>query len=458
MEDNVTKSRIEQIDISLPAARLRRMWNGVRLNYLSAFVGLIVMIGPTRYLFDFDTSWSAKSLYVLLIMLTLQLPVLVLIVGSLSRFAIGFAVLLYLIDLLVIVVVGSLALDSSDTPALFYIIFLGIIAACGLVTILPVIVGPKSRGPLAVWALARYNRRINRWPIWWLVGRVVALFIMTMFWTFAVMIFQLAPKEYHNYAVRAAAKNAGGVADIPTMGEVFLAFSSVGVGLILMVMAIGVPVILCIRLARRWLLRRTEGRAAKSAREPILLLRSFADDEARVRPNHLGMRFQFRKMRLEEVVASIIAPIGTFVGIGMPNEHLPQLGAQRAYFEDDTWQDAVLDWISKSRFVVMITGVTPWVQWELRTLIEQSGLKRLVVLIPPADPEMTERRLKLIRECFAGTDWAASLTDLDPERIVALLFLEDGLTVVMNGRHRDEIEYRLTMLATMQRIGIELPK
>jgi hypothetical protein len=222
---------------------------------------------------------------------------------------------------------------------------------------------------------------------------------------------------------------------------------------ILAILVCAIPIILGVRLVRRWLRRRAEGEVARTTGNAVLLLRSFADDQAKVRSDHLGARIQLRKRRLEEVVAAIVGAIGPFIGIGAPGERLPQLGAMRAYFDDDTWQQAVLDWIASSQFVVMVAGLTQWVQWELRTIIEKQALERLIVLMPPTDRQGLAARIQLLRRCFKDTSWASALDRLHPERTLVILFMSNGQMLEICGRRRDEIEYRLAILAAMRRLG-----
>src|SRR5262249_32101397 len=93
-------------------------------------------------------------------------------------------------------------------------------------------------------------------------------------------------------------------------------------------------------------------------RAPIVLLRSFQDDEKSVKRRSVLARLLFwgfgRHIRLEQAIAGELSRFGPFVAIGEPGERLPDLGAARAYFSDDEWQAAVLDWIGRARTIVVI--------------------------------------------------------------------------------------------------------
>src|SRR5262249_53130487 len=80
------------------------------------------------------------------------------------------------------------------------------------------------------------------------------------------------------------------------------------------------------------------------AYRPIVFLRSFADEGATVTSKRLFDRLVRRRRRLEEIAVSALRPLGAAIAIGQPGERLPKLGAIRAYYPDDQWQAAVLEW------------------------------------------------------------------------------------------------------------------
>ncbi len=159
-------------------------------------------------------------------------------------------------------------------------------------------------------------------------------------------------------------------------------------------------------------------------RSPILLLRSFADDAKQIRAKGLAMRVLFLGMlgrkRLEAAIADELSRLGPFIAIGQPGERLPRLGAARAYFSDDEWQSAVIDWISRARLIVMIAGRTPWVQWELRQIVRAGQLGKLLLLLPPGPAEDRRHRIELI--CEALDDRRLASADVNLQRSVAVRF------------------------------------
>jgi len=159
-------------------------------------------------------------------------------------------------------------------------------------------------------------------------------------------------------------------------------------------------------------------------RAPIVLLRSFQDDEKSVKRRSVLARLLFwgfgGRIRLEEAIAGELARFGPFVAIGEPGEKLPDLGAARAYFSDNEWQAAVLDWIGRARTIVIIGGMTRWVTWELQQVIASGKLDRLVLLLPPDTPDGRAARWQLIAEALSGSHWRAALEGIDTAHAIAL--------------------------------------
>lgn len=168
-------------------------------------------------------------------------------------------------------------------------------------------------------------------------------------------------------------------------------------------------------------------------RPPVLYLRSFQDDaelfamesdiivQTRVRPLSIGpwrtsgLAGRWRRLttgwlsssggRLEEALALVVKPLGPFVAIGAPDEPLPELGAARTYFTNDTWQGAIKRWVDMAGLIVKVAGPTKWIRWELDTIIRQGALSKLIILLPPGRPEDNPQRWANIAGELADTPW-----------------------------------------------------
>jgi hypothetical protein len=122
---------------------------------------------------------------------------------------------------------------------------------------------------------------------------------------------------------------------------------------------------------------------AADNRPPVLLLRSFADDDIRdltSRTGRVGLH------RTEENLCRALRRLGPVVAIGRPGERLPEVGAARLYVSDRTWQDAVRYFMDRAGAVVVVVGRSSGVMWETRTTLERVRLDRVLFFFPFAAP------------------------------------------------------------------------
>ena len=111
---------------------------------------------------------------------------------------------------------------------------------------------------------------------------------------------------------------------------------------------------------------------ASDPRPPVVYLRSFeADDEILLRPEGfwgkaasvlIGYAVTFSP---EQELAEILSNVGPVIAIGKPGEPLPELGAARLYVGDADWKAKVTDMMARSRLVIIRTGSTPNLAWEI---------------------------------------------------------------------------------------------
>jgi hypothetical protein len=126
-------------------------------------------------------------------------------------------------------------------------------------------------------------------------------------------------------------------------------------------------------------LRRCLTRSAEEApgggQAPVLYLRPFKDDA-------LAGDSDEALLKEEEEMIKAFEPIGPMIAIGNPKqaESLPETGAARAYV-DERWKSAVLNYMDMARLVVLRAGISPSLDWEIKTAIKFHRSK-LIVLIP----------------------------------------------------------------------------
>jgi hypothetical protein len=203
--------------------------------------------------------------------------------------------------------------------------------------------------------------------------------------------------------------------------------------------------------ARRYFQIDADSLLAADRRSPILFLRSFDDDE---KQTYGGSDTAFLDFSLETRLSNHFSRFGPFVAIGSPKEKVPQLGAARVLLSDDKWQPRVLSWMRDARLIIMYSGTTHWVNWELRQVVKNECATRLILMMPEIKALRNSKRNKEIsarveqvREVFKGTPWEEELLCFnDFARLRAMLFRPDGSMVMVKSRSDSRDSYHLAAL------------
>jgi hypothetical protein len=207
--------------------------------------------------------------------------------------------------------------------------------------------------------------------------------------------------------------------------------------------------------ARRYFQVDADSLLAVDRRPPILFLRSFDDDEKQRFSTSQKALLDFS---LETRLSNHFSRFGPFVAIGSPKETMPQPGAARVLLSNDEWQPRVVRWMKDAQTIIMYSGKTHWVNWELRQVIENACSTRLILMIPEIKKwrsakrnEEISARVKQIREVFKGTPWEDELSNYDNfDRLRAALFRADGSMIMLKSRSRSRDSYHLAALVTHQ--------
>jgi hypothetical protein len=179
---------------------------------------------------------------------------------------------------------------------------------------------------------------------------------------------------------------------------------------------------------------------------PIVFLRSFSDDGATVTSKRLFDRLVRRRRRLEEIAVSALRPLGAAIAIGQPGERLPKLGAIRAYYPDDAWQAAVLEWMRRAQFIVLVGGASHWTLWELRQVMDLGYHGKLVLVLPPdRDAGARASRCAALAEASAGTPWEEEFRALQSAGILATVFASDARLLPIKGNARMQSDYEAAL-------------
>ena len=123
-----------------------------------------------------------------------------------------------------------------------------------------------------------------------------------------------------------------------------------------------------------------ERNAASGARAPVLYLRSFSRDMTAMKAAWFLQ--QNASSSLEEQLRNAVAPIGPFVGIGMPGESLPPAGAHRLHFADDEWQEKVDALMRSAALVIILVGKGgAGLRWETQHAFDTVDRSRILLLV-----------------------------------------------------------------------------
>lgn len=186
-------------------------------------------------------------------------------------------------------------------------------------------------------------------------------------------------------------------------------------------------------------------------RPPILFLRSFSDDEKQRFWNSQRALLDFS---LETRLANHFFQFGPFIAVGSPKEGLPQLGAARVILSDNQWQSQVLSWMKEANVIVMYSGTSEWVNWELRKILESNRSTSLILMFPEtkrwtswSHKREVMARVEHVREMYKGSAWEEELREYrDFRNVRAMLFRPDGSMVMIKSQSRGRDAYHLAAL------------
>jgi hypothetical protein len=137
---------------------------------------------------------------------------------------------------------------------------------------------------------------------------------------------------------------------------------------------------------------------AADSRPPILVLRSFADDERQMLTSDDVHWIGKSGKTFEEILTARLQSFGPVIAIGRPGELIPSAGAAREYVGDADWRGRVHELIRAAAAIVVIAGKTNNLMWELQT-IEGAGATAKTLIVVPADSkaEAADRLVTLLR-------------------------------------------------------------
>jgi hypothetical protein len=137
-------------------------------------------------------------------------------------------------------------------------------------------------------------------------------------------------------------------------------------------------------------------RLLSDPRRPVLYLRSFIVEEA-LRKGTSAIEGP------EETLVARLSRIGPVIAVGRPGESLPPMGAARFYPTDAEWQAKVAEICAAAQFVVWMTGKSPGLSWELRHILTQVPIERVIVVSHPLMMRISSERRAAEWKAFQAT-------------------------------------------------------
>jgi hypothetical protein len=175
------------------------------------------------------------------------------------------------------------------------------------------------------------------------------------------------------------------------------------------------------QLGRRLRQRTATELTSTDKRPPILILRSFPDDQSLKIPKSgflVPSGVTGKSIAFEEILARKLSAYGPVIAIGRPGEAVPPLGAARQYVPAGAnWRDEVRVLLDRCRWIVAMVGATEGLRWELETVLELGKPEKLLVVVPPLPSKLLDPRLSSFRSIFReriGKD----LPSLDPKTVL----------------------------------------
>jgi hypothetical protein len=206
-------------------------------------------------------------------------------------------------------------------------------------------------------------------------------------------------------------------------------------------------------LGKKLAARRAQDQLREDARPPIILLRSFQDDELLFERWHVAFLLQ-PEVSFEEVLAPVCANYGPVIAIGRPGEQAPPAGFGRYWVPDVAWRDKVVGLLEECYKVVVIAGETHGLAWEVSQLFALGIPEKVILVIPPNRVEQGWAQVDDLFQRWAQADdlFPALLPPFQGDEIL-VTFDANWMCRVWRARARHRGTYA-TILAAALRLSV----
>ena len=160
---------------------------------------------------------------------------------------------------------------------------------------------------------------------------------------------------------------------------------------------------------------------ATDTRAPVLLLRSFADDD------FVLTTWSWAEKTLTRLVSEYFNGVGPVIKVPPRREKLPEVGPYAVDpLRDDEWFDEVRKLVRTASVVVVLVGRSPGIIAELTMLCDEGALGKTRLLFPPVRGDELVTRWESFNELIEKLSALAPLRGIDYRQLRAAYFDPQG--------------------------------
>ena len=211
------------------------------------------------------------------------------------------------------------------------------------------------------------------------------------------------------------------------------------------------------RRARRHALLPAQELRKKEHRPIVLFLRSFVDDQLKIRARAANGRSwleRFVKVTFEEVLVDHLWRYGPVVALGKPGDKFPPLGAARDYLPEESWQQKIEQLMTEADIIVVVLGRTEGLAWEITKLTELGLLSNLIFVLPPISEATLRIRWNYLCDVFdKNKEEKGGIKlphDADLRRLRAIIYPGTDKIVGITAEKRDDWTYETVIDACVE--------
>ena len=134
----------------------------------------------------------------------------------------------------------------------------------------------------------------------------------------------------------------------------------------------------------------------RDARNPVLYLRSFQNEDKQARPpgrhKDIKLMLEYNRtkivpheaIRMQLLFGFVMNSIGPYIALAHPQQKAIRvsIGPAIKYVPDNEWQEVVSAWMIEAAAIVFDIGTTAGVLWEIKFIIERIDPRKILFIVP----------------------------------------------------------------------------